>query len=182
MKKLLFLIFSIGLISTAQAQFGVRAGYNSSNFSDTNFDSKHGFHVGAYYKIKAPVVAIEPGIQFTQKGYTGMDAASGDDITEKVNYIDVPVLVRVNLLPILNVFAGPQGSVLISRDYELGNTSDSSTEVIKGYDIGAVLGLGVNLPLGLNLQASYDLGLSDLNYFNTDVKNRVFKLSLGLDL
>lgn len=181
MKKFLLLIFSIGLISTAQAQFGIRAGLNSTTFSDTNFDSRLGFHVGGYYKLKAGLVAIEPGIQFSQKGYKGTDGQSGDDVNERLNYIDIPVLVRVNIIPAVNIFAGPQGSLLISRNYELGNSSSTSTEVVKGYDIGAVLGVGVNLPLGFNVQGSYDLGISDLNYFNTDVKNRGFKLSIGKD-
>ncbi|MBN3584458.1 PorT family protein [Algoriphagus aestuarii] len=182
MKKFLFLILSIGFISTAQAQFGLRAGLNSSNFSDTNFDTKMGFHAGAYYKLGVGILSIEPGVQFSQKGYEGTDGTTGDEINERLNYIDVPVLVRFNFLPAVNVFAGPQGSVLISRNYDLGGTSSTSTEVVKGYDIGGVVGVGVNLPLGLNVQASYDIGFSNLNYFNTDVKNRVLKLSLGIDL
>ena len=182
MKKFLLLIFSIGLISSAQAQFGIRAGINSANFSDTNFDSRLGIHVGGYYKLKAGLIAIEPGIQFSQKGYKGTDLQSGDDVNERLNYIDIPVLLRVNIIPAVNVFAGPQGSLLISRNYELGNSSSTSTEVVKGYDVGAVLGVGVVLPLGFNVQASYDLGLSSLNYFDTDVKNRVFKFSLGKEL
>ncbi|MBB6328572.1 hypothetical protein FHS59_004228 [Algoriphagus iocasae] len=182
MKKFLFLILCIGFISTAQAQFGLRAGLNSSNFSDTNFDAKLGFHAGGYYKLDLGIIDIEPGVQYSQKGYEGTDTMNGDDINERLNYIDVPVLVRFNFLPVVNVFAGPQGSILVSRKYDLGGTTSTSTEVIKGYDIGGVVGVGVNLPLGLNVQASYDFGLSSLNYFNTDVKNRVLKISLGVEL
>lgn len=182
MKKLLFLILSIGLFSSAHAQFGVRAGLNSSNFSDTNFSNKQGFHLGAYYRIHLGVIDLEPGLQYSKKGYKGNEDISGIEVNERLNYIDIPVLVRFNLLETINIFAGPQASVLASRKYELGSISSSSTDVIRGYDIGGVVGVGIKLPLGLNVQASYDIGLTNLNYFNTDVKNRVFKVSLGVDI
>jgi hypothetical protein len=182
MKKFLFLILSIGLISSAQAQFGARAGLNSSNLSDTNFSYRQGFHLGAYYRIPMGIIDIEPGLQYSKKGYEGTEDVSGDDVKEGLNYIDVPVIFRFNLLETVNIFAGPQASVLASRKYELGNTTSSSTDVIRGYDFAGVIGVGIKLPLGFNVQASYDIGLTNLNYFDTDVKNRVFKVSVGVDI
>jgi hypothetical protein len=182
MKKFLFLILSIGLISSAQAQFGARAGLNSSNLSDTNFSYRQGFHLGAYYRIPMGIIDIEPGLQYSKKGYEGTEDVSGDDVKEGLNYIDIPVIFRFNLLETVNIFAGPQASVLASRKYELGNTTSSSTDVIRGYDFAGVIGVGIKLPLGFNVQASYDIGLTNLNYFDTDVKNRVFKVSVGFDI
>ncbi|UZD24599.1 porin family protein [Algoriphagus halophytocola] len=182
MKKLLILFFAIGLFSTAaHAQFGVRAGYSSPNFTDfASTDANPGFHVGAYYKFGAGFIALEPGIQYAQKGYKN-NAAPGGATTERLNYIDVPVLLRLNFLPFLNVFAGPQGSVLVSRSYEEGGDTNTNTDGVKGYDIAGVAGVGANLPLGLNAQVSYDFGLQNLNYFGQDVKNNVFKISIGYD-
>jgi hypothetical protein len=183
MKKLLVLVFALGFLGTAQAQFGVRAGFSSANFSDFDSDPLAGFHAGVYYKKELGFVSIEPGIQYSQKGHervgsTGVNAVKND----RLNYIDVPVLLRVNFLPFLNVFAGPQGSVLVSRKLEfLNGDTDTSTEPIKGYDIAGVVGIGANLPLGLNAQVSYDIGLQSVNYYNQDVKNNVLKISLGYD-
>ncbi|WP_373400048.1 porin family protein [Algoriphagus halophilus] len=182
MKKVLFLILTLGFIGAAQAQFGLRAGLSSANFSNTNYDAKLGFHAGGYYKFDLGIFAVEPGIQYSQRGYEGVESSSGDEINEKLNYIDVPVLVRFDFLPIVNVFAGPQASILASRKYSLGGNTSTSTDVIRGYDVGGVVGVGVNLPLGFNVQASYDFGLTSLNYFDTNVKNRLLKLSLGIDL
>ncbi len=179
MRKILTAIFLVGFVATAQAQFGVRAGFNSANFSDTNFDSKSGFHLGAYYTIGADFLSVEPGIQYSQKGYQGTEIGTGDPIDEQLSYVDIPVLVRLKLIPAINIFAGPQVSFLASRNYQLGDTSSSSTEVIRGYDMAGVVGAQVRLPLGFNVQASYDIGLTSLNYFDTDVKNQVFKVSLG---
>lgn len=179
MRKVLLVFFLVGFAATAQAQFGVRAGFNSANFSDTNFDAKSGFHIGAYYTIGADFISIEPGIQFSQKGYKGTEAVSGDPVEEQLGYIDIPVLVRLNLIPAVNIFAGPQASIFASSKYQLGDQTYDSSDAIRGYDIGGVVGAQVKLPLGFNAQASYDIGFTSLNYYNTDVKNQVFKISLG---
>ncbi|SFT66932.1 Outer membrane protein beta-barrel domain-containing protein [Algoriphagus locisalis] len=182
MKKLLAFVFVLGLFGTAHAQFGLRAGFSSANFSDFDSDPLSGFHAGAYYKIGAGFLAFEPGIQYSQKGYTNLLNGSPSTDKELLSYLDVPVLVRVNFLPFLNVFAGPQGSVLVSRNREFSDGStESTTEPIRGYDISGVVGVGANLPLGLNAQVSYDIGFQSVNYYNQDVKNNVLKISLGYD-
>jgi hypothetical protein len=183
MRKIILAIFLLGIAASSHAQLGVRAGLSSANFSDTDFTSITGIHFGAYYlaKTSSNLLSVEPGIYYSGKGYTTV-APGGGDVTEKLGYVDIPVLVRLSLIPSLNVFAGPQASVLVSRNYTLGNTTSTSLEPIRGYELGAVVGVGLKVAAGLNLQASYDLGLSSLNYFNTDVSNRVLKLSLGYTL
>jgi hypothetical protein len=182
MKKLFLFLVTFGLIFAANAQFGIRAGLSSGNFSDTNFNAKVGYHVGGYYRLGTGFISVEPGVQFSTKGYEGNVKTTGAVISEKLNYIDIPVLIRLNVYEFLNVFAGPQASLLLSRKYELDGNTDTSTEAIRGYDLGGVVGLGVSIPSGVNFQISYDLGLTSLNYYNTDVKNRVLKLSVGFDL
>lgn len=179
MRKVLLAFFLVGIVATAHAQFGVRAGFSSSNFSNTNFDYRSGFHFGAYYTVGANFISVEPGLQYSKKGYQGTEVSTGKSIDEKLGYIDIPVLFRLNLIPALNIFAGPQASLLLSSEYKLGDQTSDSSEAIRGYDLGGVVGAQVKLPLGLNAQASYDFGLTSLNYFNTDVKNQVFKISLG---
>lgn len=183
MRKILFLFFAFGLIaSTAQAQFGIRAGLSSANFSDTNYKAHLGFHGGVYYTLGTEFLSVEPGVQFAQKGFETNQIPSGDVITESFNYVDVPVLVRLSFLPGLNVFAGPQGSMLLSRNREEPGNNQTATDIIKGYDIGGVVGIGASFPMGLNFQLSYDLGMSNLNYYDANVKNRVLKLSVGYDI
>lgn len=183
MKKLLILLFTLGVFTSAQAQFGVRAGYSSANFSNADFDAKGGFHAGVYYKKDLGFLSVEPGIQFAQKGYQFDGASfSPESATEQMNYVDIPVLLRVNFLPILNVFAGPQVSALVSRNYENSDgVNNSDTDPVKAYDIAGVVGVGVKLPRGLNFQLSYDIGLQNIKYYDSDVKNNVLKASLGFD-
>jgi len=182
MKKISLLILTLGFCFAAQAQFGIRAGLSSGNFSDTNYNAKLGFHAGGYYRLGSGFISVEPGAQFSIKGYETNALPNGAVVSEKLSYLDIPVLVRLNIYEFLNVFAGPQGSLLLARKYELDGNTDTSTEAIKGFDLGAVVGLGVSIAGGVNFQLSYDLGLTSLNYYNKDVKNRVFKLSVGIDI
>lgn len=182
MKKLLILVFALGLSSSAQAQFGIRAGYSSANFTDFNSDAVSGFHAGAYFRKELGFLSVEPGVQYAQKGYKATIAPGTGERTEKMSYLDIPLLVRVNFLPYLNVFAGPQGSVLISRNLELPDGStETSTEPIRGYDLAGVVGVGASIIGGINAQFSYDFGLQSVNYYDQNVKNNVFKISLGYD-
>jgi len=182
MKKLFLFLFTFSLFFAANAQFGIRAGLSSGNFSDTNFNSKLGFHAGGYYRFDTGSISIEPGVQYSVKGYEGSVKTTGVTISEKLSYIDIPVLIRLKIYPFLNVFAGPQASLLLARKYELDGNTFTSTGAISGYDLGGVVGLGVSIPSGINFQISYDLGLKSLNYYNVDVKNRVLKLAVGIDL
>ena len=174
------LLTSLFAFQEAKAQFGIRAGVSFSNFDGFDFESRTGMHAGFYYGI--PVldkIVIEPAFLYSQKGYKASATASQEAITENINYFDVPVLIRYKVLDGLNIFAGPQASVVATRKREEGGDVQTSTEIIRGYDLGALVGVGLNLPLGLNAQVSYDLGMTNLNYFNFDVKNRVFKFSVG---
>ncbi len=182
MKKYLLLLVTFACLSGAQAQFGVRAGLNSANFNDDGRNAISGFNVQTYYLIDAGAISIEPGVQFSQKGYRDNDGVSGDLIKERLNYIDIPVLLRLTFIPGVNVFAGPQASALISRKFERPGETQTSTEPVRGYDLGGVVGVGFRLPTGINGQISYDIGFTNLNYFNQDLKNRVLKLSLGIDI
>lgn len=206
MKRIFLIIFCLLSVTTVTAQLGIRAGFNSSNFSNSSdFTSIGGFNFGVYYtgymyNLKgkkliavrgiligkyasainsAGLLSIEPGVQYSRKGYSASISGKGD-ITEKLGYIDVPILARLNLLPSVNVFLGPQASLLVSRNYSIDKSTEStSLEPIRGYELGAVAGIGVTIRDGINFQVSYDLGLTSLNYFNADVSNRVLKFSLG---
>ncbi|WP_291783565.1 porin family protein [Cecembia sp.] len=179
MKKPFLLLFGVLLVFSATnsyAQFGARGGLNVANFDGFSFNSRLGFHLGAFYEYELqPEWSIEPGIYFSQKGYK----SSSGDIRENLGYIDIPILARYRFADMFNVFAGPQGSLLVSRNYTLNGNVSQTMEVLRGYDIAGVLGAGVDLPYDINLQISYDLGLVSLNYFDVNVKNRVFKFSVA---
>jgi len=163
----------------AQINSGIRAGLNFSDITELQPKSNNGFHVGTYLKISlAGLMTLEPAIQYSVRKFQ----SHPDYPTSKVSlkYIDVPLILRVGVLPFVNVFVGPQASVLLSRKYSGDGNFDAIGSLPK-QELGGVTGIGVKLPLGINVQGSYDFGLSHLEHNGHKVKNKVFKISLGKD-
>ncbi len=184
MKNLLFsLVFllTLSVFQQAHAQFGLRTGISVSNFDGFDFESRVGFHGGLYYGLPLrDKVTLEPAILYSQKGYKSSATSTAGAFTENINYVDIPVLVRYAIIEKLNVFAGPQASLLASRKRENSDgTVSRTTDVVRGYDLAGIIGVAVSLPKGVNFQTSYDFGLTSLNYFNFNVKNRVLKFAVG---
>jgi hypothetical protein len=220
MKKqiLLFASIVIASFSFAQSQpsFGIRAGVASSSLKGDavnslndllDFTNGHvttsnhlGFYAGANASIPvSDMVAIEPGIYYTQKGY-GMKGELnlkgveflGANAQAKLtsHYVDIPVLLKLNFNG-LQVFAGPQVSYLAKADLRttagalgfnvLDKTMDA-TDQFNRWDAGITGGIGYQFTNGFNISASYDHGLSkvDANK-NFDSYNRSFKVGLGFN-
>ena len=187
MKKGLLLIAFLIFAATAQAQLGLRAGLGSANFS--NGDVQRGFtslirpHLGAYYGLEVTEkITVEPGMFFSGKGISTTSKVTNKEFKESLSYLDIPVLVRYAVNEDFNVFAGPQAGFLIARTYTEGSLKITDTAPVGGYEIGGVFGVGYKLNSGINLQASYDFGIAPFQYFQADVNNTVYKLSVGYTL
>lgn len=182
----LFIVESNAQSSTERGGFGIRGGVNFFNFgggdiADDDYSQRTGFHAGLYNSFYlGSAVAIEPGVYFAVKGTKNDDFANSRAV---LNYIDIPVLLRLHLTEGLNVFGGPQASFLTSSKFEgdlFGSTVSFDTDSVQETDFGMVIGLGYNLPKGLNVQGSYNYGLSPVfKNSNNDVFNRGFMVSLG---
>ena len=186
------LAFGLLGIHFAQAQsgtsagFGIRGGANFFNFggedvSENNYTNRTGYHAGVYASILAANrIAIEPGVYYSVKGTQNDDAVNSRAV---LDYVDVPLLLRMYVSDGFNLFAGPQVSFLTKSKFESdfgGSTVSIDTNSIKDTDMGLVFGLGYNLPKGFNVQGSYDLGLTPIfENSDADVYNRGFKFSLG---
>ncbi len=198
-------------------RFGVKAGLNLAewqgdavNSANSLFDMtdgavsstmREGFHVGGYITI--PIVKgfeIEPGLQYSQKGtrVTGLLAVPIEQIdflnarvtlTNKAEYIDLPVLAKVYVGEGFHIYAGPQVSYLVSNKIRaragvLGfNALNREWDMKSGFrefDVAVAGGVGYRFASGLNMSAGYDYGLSSVDErrsFNTF--NRVIKASIG---
>lgn len=189
MKKLL-LIVSLALLSgisvQAQSGLGIRGGANFFNFggndvSENDYTNRTGFHAGVYASLfGGSIVSLEPGVYYSVKGSQNDDAFNTRAV---LGYVDVPVLVRLKFGEGFNVFAGPQLSFLVNSEFEgdfAGSTVSLDTDSVKDTDAALVFGVGYNLPKGLNIQGSYDYGMTPIFDNNdADVYNRGFKVSLG---
>ena len=167
--------------------FGIRGGVNFSNWSgadasNDDYANRVGYHAGVYSTIfLGESIAIEPGVYYSVRGTQNSNIANTRAV---LNYIDVPLIFRVYFTEGFNFFGGAQASYLLGSTFEgdfFGTTFAYDTESVSSLDYGAIIGLGYNLPKGLNFQVSYDLGLNPVfKNSNAEIYNRGFKASLGI--
>ena len=219
MKQKLFLaiICSTMMIGSANAQvsFGIRSGVNFAKWQGQDLqvienivDKTDGyittkgvtrFHVGGYVDIPiAHGISFEPGLEYSKKGY----AIKGDlqvnalkflgvnvGLQVQSHYIDMPLVVKVDVVKGLNVYAGPQLSYLVRSTLNakagilgisLFNKGYGITSQFNRIDMGLTGGVGYQFNNGLNVQGGYDYGLSKLDkHSRYDAYNRVIKVSVG---
>lgn len=159
--RLLFFIclFAISSITFAQNgnAFGLKGGLNynsngdfSSQVQTENGDRNIGFHLGVFAKIDAGPIYLRPEFIYTRtsSGYTTENLI--------ISKLDVPVLVGLDILGPLSVFAGPDLQYILSNDF--GNISIDEPE--NQFTIGAHFGLGLNFEqFGIDIR--YERGLSE---------------------
>jgi len=208
--KSIFLSVSLAIILCAgvsQAQslkFGPVAGLNFSKYSGEDVEDaslKTGFQVGLAGEFKLSAFGVESGIYYTSKGSKSIDEGEipligtpySSTVSNTTSYIEIPVLAKIHGPLGLNIFAGPQASFLLANKtytkYTLGNTTTedekSSTDGFNTFDASLVVGLGIDLPMGLTARASYDWGFMPVYNSSEEgddlkVHNATIKISLGL--
>lgn len=198
MKKLSAILIVAMLLALpalqAQTTFGVRGGVNFSNQTikggGIELDTKMltGFNIGVDLEVPvAPDFYFQPGLLFTTKGmkYEIM----GDDITTKLNYLEVPL----NLLykPLLGegnliLAFGPYLAYGIGGKAKSGNETEDikfgKDEDYKPFDMGGNLSFGYMFSGGFSVQFNTQLGLINIapeDSGDVTIKNSGFGLSVG---
>ena len=131
------------------------------NTNDNSFSSAplYGLNGGAVLQLLlGHVLAIQPEVLFSQKGYRATETSLvGDyDYRRYLNFLDIPILLRLNASKNFGIVVGPQYSHLLSThtsfksgdaSYEqtVNNENDNITKNIFGGVIGADINLNRNL-------------------------------------
>lgn len=190
--KYLSIALFLGVMSTMTAQdgstptskVGIKGGYS---LAAVNYDGegetgqRHGFHLGVYGEsFISESFSIQPELMYSQQGYE-IKTGSGT-FTQKLDYINLPVMLKA--YPTKNVFleAGPQIGLAVSHKEEYDGFISGSTERDpNSFDWGMNFGGGFKTNSGISLGVRYHLGLGDL-YDNDKAHNRVWQFSVGFDL
>ena len=210
MKKIaLLMILGLSIsFAHAQAKFGVKVGANYSNLSGDLTDqdanrSKVGFLAGitANFPLSSDnFVSIQPELLYSQKGYQFQkDEVTIDNARyefkgkRNFNYLDLPVLVKINAGPIF-FEAGPQFSYLLGvRDNRevtlIGSGIDSKEwdkiekDNLSELEVGYVAGLGFQAPMGIGVGLRYNGSVNALAKEDQDelvnARHSVFQLQLS---
>lgn len=194
MRKQLFILGILFLsVTQAKAQsdmmgfdFGVRGGVNFATLTSGDLDeapdARTSFYAG--FVAEAPLTerfSIQAEAFYSGQGFDIQSVEDGDDIEFQLDYIQVPVLLKIYLVEGLNIHAGPQFGFKISEEIDsspLDDGGDFDTDSIKDFDFQIAAGVEYKFTGGFFVQARYAYGLTEV-IDNTDTHNAVFSTGIG---
>lgn len=194
----LFLTASFGMLhaqdNNVNTEFGVKGGLNMSNLYTDDADDENvlfGFNAGVYATLPvSDFIAIQPELLFTTRGseLEYNNALAQGNVKLKLNYIELPLLVRVNITKNFNIHAGGYASYMVSAkstgdgDFEFEDQYD--TDDFNKFDAGIAAGVGVDFnPISVGLRYNYGLTTIEKDGDDSsDLKNSNLSLYLSYKL
>lgn len=201
MKNAIVLCMALLLSSSVFAQLvtvGPKVGISHSTITAEGIDqvkagdSSVGFHAGLFVRISALGFYVQPEALFTSTNgqikindpsTSTIDAAQ--DLT--YNKLDIPVMVGFKIGDFIRLNAGPSFSLILNRESE--SITEEVTSNYKNATVGYQLGVGLDLNR-IVVDLRYENSLSALGTevtfkgqtFDTDLRNKLYTLSLGYKL
>jgi hypothetical protein len=205
------LVLSLSMLAAAadRPTMGPRLGLNVANFNGDDaegLDPRVGACLGGFIEYPlTPIISLQGEVLYTMKG--AMESSMGIDLVWKMNYVEVPLLARLNF-PISGsirpyLLAGPGIAFNTGAEWEVSGFGQSASmdigDYVKGTDLGAVLGGGLSFPVGpywMAAEVRYEFGMAtidedlvpfleevsgeDLPMDELDLKNGTFSVVVGL--
>jgi len=182
MKKLFLLAFlTFGGVAMAQTSYGIKGGLNYGatgeyeNYSQVagditsveNGKERTGYHLGAFAKFEFLGFFLQPELVYTSL------KTEYDTFDYKLNKIDAPILLGLNVLGPINIKAGPSFQYVLSNDLEKSNLkiSEVDNKITLGYQLGAGLELG-----RLGFDVRYEGAFKENNAFGEMAADNNFKI------
>lgn len=191
-KAILMICLLAGAVTYAQSGSGIglKGGLNfgangdasiGENLGNIGSDSKVGFHLGVFGKMDFGTLYFRPELVYTKLN-SEYDYDAGTNKFE-MSKLDMPLLVGLNILGPLHIFAGPSLQYILDTELENIELEDVKNDFTVGLNIGA----GVNLSDQLGVDLRFERGFSDNEAefssneeFQGRVDTRPSQLILGL--
>lgn len=172
-----FLFFTVSV--TAQSSFGLKGGlsYNSNGeFSEfinetkqvieKKGDGKSGYHFGIYGKIDLGSMYLRPEIMYTST--TSEYVLNTITQNYKITKIDAPLLLGIELIGPLSVFAGPSLQYIYDNNFDGLDYDSIENEFTVGLNIGAAVQLG---RIGLDVRYERGFTQNEVEFFDSNIQN-----------
>ena len=171
-------------------KYGVKTGLNMTSMSndmafDPGFGMGVGFRVGGFLNMRwgyrtensskgTGLWGFQPELMYSNQ------AVKTDAGDVKMNYIAVPLLLKVYPTTALSIEVGPELSYLISTSPSTMAVDGAEIKVgdCKGMNIGATAGLAYDFEMGLTVGARYTYGFTDMAK-NLKWKNSNIQVTVG---
>jgi hypothetical protein len=177
MKKLILSTLAIFAFSVSQAQtndgasFGIKGGINFSNLYTEDVDDNNvltSFHAGIFISLPlTSFIAIQPEFLYSRKGAELVydNAFAQGTAKFRLNYLEVPVLLKLNITENLNFQAGPYFAYLIDADIKnesagggLDFQESFNNDDFNKFDYGLAIGAGFDFDtFGFGIRYNYGL-------------------------
>ncbi len=188
MKKLLSLLVALVVFTTLSAQtvgssrFGAKLGFNLANITQSNMNSRGTFNMGLTYENRLTgLLAISSELVYSAQG--AKDRVN--DVTTKItlDYINIPLLVKIYPVYFVSIETGPQLGVLLSSRYKI-ITDDSKTSTKlsavsnpSALDLAWAFGINLDVSSEVYLNLRYNVGIT--NVIDKE-RNSVAQLGVGM--
>lgn len=195
MKKILLslsLLTATAVAANAQGvKFGVKAGASLTSLTGkdvTGAAYKFGFNGGVMANFGFnDMISIQPEVLYSMKGAKVDDAST--DARLNLNYIDVPVLVKVATGSTGLFFElGPQVGFLASAKAKESSVSVDISNIVSSVDFGYAGGIGFQAASGPLIGLRYNGGFTNVGKSSSangvtitagDARNSAFQLYVG---
>ena len=204
MKKTLFAALAVLCVAvlvpqTLEAGVGLKGGYSWSTISigspvplPFTFGTLSSITGGAYFGVGLGLFSVQPEILYTRMG--GKYEVGEDSMALQYQYIQVPVLLKINVIPAspLRPFicGGGYGAYLLKAEGVMvvaGTREETSlTEDYQRLDYGVVGGAGLAFKLpgvSVSIEGRYNLGLMNIVKSPAEgesIKNRSIMALVGI--
>lgn len=193
MKKVLFVAAMMFSSVATFAQHAVgsinlqpKVGVSIANLTDNNSsDARVGLVAGVEGEYQASdIFSVSAGLLYSMQGAKA--EALGIKSTEKLDYINVPIMANVYVVKGLAVKLGVQPGFKVNDKLDvkipgLGNTSADLKAKAKSVDFSIPVGISYEYN-NFQVDARYNWGLTkvfDVDNFKLNQKNSVFQITLG---
>jgi len=193
MKKVILLVISLISItafsqeevkSASDAKFGIKGGLNYTTVTKGDFeeglDPRTSFHIGFVGEI--PLVgkslALQPEILYSRQGFENNFVFLGTNYKDEyqVDYINVPILLKLYAGNVLSFEVGPQFGLKINEKV-VSNNSEVERDDINEFDTALAGGVTLNFN-EFFLTGRYTYSLNEI-IEDSNSKNSVFQIGAG---
>lgn len=167
----------VGLGAGANAQqltFGPKGGLNFATVTNMGiYDSQYDlfFNAGVFAEYKFDqFFGIAPEVVYSRQGVFFGTAilGLGPSASVKLDYINVPVLVKLYPAKWLSIDLGPQLGLLTAANIKIGDAAATDSKAyFHKVDFGLAMGLTLNLYKYIFLQGRYNMGLTNVSKTST---------------
>ena len=162
-KTILFLILITSSLSYSQnnLNYGIKAGLSMIGFNQ-NFGNEPGINFGGIIEYK-----LNPRLDFQSELSYSKAGGYIQDKFIKLEYIQVPLILKLNLTSVISFSGGIQAGYLINDN------------ISENFNLSGIAGVNFKITKKIFSQLRYDFGLNNIGSETKEIKNSGAGISIG---